>query len=72
MAKAGSELKVKITLTNLLDKDLLIDTSGQGKRDYTIHVLDKDGREPLEARQASSISRPRRSARIGTALMSSR
>jgi hypothetical protein len=54
-AKAGSELNVRIVLSNLSDKDLLIYTSGLGERDYTIRVLDKDGQEPPETRYFRAV-----------------
>jgi hypothetical protein len=54
-AKAGSELNVKLVLTNLSDKDLLIYTSGLGERDYTVRVVDKDGQEPLETRYLRAL-----------------
>ena len=53
--KSNSAIDVKIILTNLLDKQLLVYTSGLGERDYTVRVSDKDGREPLETRYLRAV-----------------
>jgi hypothetical protein len=55
--KTGSELKVRIELTNLTDKDLVmeLDKGSRGEFDYTIHVLGKDGQEPPETRYLRAV-----------------
>ena len=55
--KAGSELKVSIVLTNLTDKELILDLDNGSREefDYTIHVLGKDGQEPSETRYLRAV-----------------
>jgi len=55
--KAGSELKVRIVLTNLTDKELIldVDNGSRGEFDYTIRLLDKNGQEPPETRYLRAV-----------------
>jgi len=56
-AKVNSGQEVRILLTNLTDKDLIldVDNGSRGESDYTIQVLDKDGQEPPRTRYHRAV-----------------
>jgi hypothetical protein len=55
--KSGSEIRVRIVLTNVSDKELATyqDGATRGELDYTIDVLDGNGKEPPETKYLRAV-----------------
>ena len=55
--KSGSAVNLKIVLTNVAGKDLItyLDGASRGELDYTLHVVDENGKEPSETKYFRAV-----------------